>query len=313
MSSSKHHKREKSRHRSDRRSTTDDQRPLYDGSDTIQVQRSSTVPIVRKGPDAESLKTTMENLVFCIRSILGDSLDKESVVLMVQTLYNWMAFDPDSQISLPAGSGYMPIDRMWPHGSKINTRRDNQVRVDPTSPMALRDLNTEEGRNVARSVVSSGPGEVDQWLRRGAATTEDTRSSITRLHFDTRQQYFGAPMSMEPTPMSRSQTYDPSPYPAPLAPSYGNGADFINRHASATPVQRTTGNSSNTARHSIVQPRNDRVRLVPETPEASVGVPVQPASRARVRRNNRPGDQSTTPNEAMRYQNGGPISVTYAD
>lgn len=102
-----------------------------------------------------NIKTTVENIIASVSAIRGDTLDKDSVVEMVKSMYTWIVFDPNYQISLPSPAGSSVAQKMWPHGAVVDSRRSGAYCPEDGDPRTLEDLADEVASTLASSVISS--------------------------------------------------------------------------------------------------------------------------------------------------------------
>lgn len=109
----------------------------------------------RRRVRTNNMKITFENILASVSAIPSDTLTKDSVAEMVKSVYTWMVFDPDAQISLPTGSGTSHVQKMWPHGAVVDSRRSGPYRPQDGDRRALEDLEEDMASTVATSVISS--------------------------------------------------------------------------------------------------------------------------------------------------------------
>lgn len=100
-------------------------------------------------------KITFENMLASISSTQGNTLTKESVREMVESIYTWMVFDPNSQLAVPVEPGSSRKPRMWPHGAVVDSRKSGQAPPPDGDPRALERLADDVVSTVSTSVVSS--------------------------------------------------------------------------------------------------------------------------------------------------------------
>lgn len=108
----------------------------------------------RRAISSKDMRITFENVIHSASMYSSGTVDKGSVVACLESLYNWMVFDPDMQLSLPVAPGSALV-KMWPHGATINTRRKSASCIDKTSSRKLKDIDEEAIVGIASSVVSS--------------------------------------------------------------------------------------------------------------------------------------------------------------
>jgi hypothetical protein len=108
----------------------------------------------RKTISSTDMRLTFENIICAVSAYPEVMLDKDSVVNCLKSVYDWMVFDSDMQLNLPIVPGSAQL-KMWPHGAKVNTRRQSDVVVGENSPRKLKDIDEKCMVNIASSVVSS--------------------------------------------------------------------------------------------------------------------------------------------------------------
>lgn len=101
----------------------------------------------------DELKISFENLIGIIENCDKPQVLTSSVVEMLKTMYTWVVFDSDTQISIPYEAGGVP-KKMWPHGSRVDSRRKT-VHMDSDDYRQLKKLDDDEMSSVTGSVVSS--------------------------------------------------------------------------------------------------------------------------------------------------------------
>lgn len=110
----------------------------------------------RRGTVSSSdLRITFENVMHSVSMYQGDVVSKDSVVKCVESIYNWIVFDPDIQLDLPTVPGSHPVLKMWPHGATIDTRKKTEGNSAEKSSRRLRQLDEEAIFSIANSVISS--------------------------------------------------------------------------------------------------------------------------------------------------------------
>jgi len=120
---------------------------------------------------SEDLRATFENVIAAVEKDDEEELSKDSVAELVRSMYEWMVFDPDRQVTLPSSSGSQVVRKMWPQGSKIDTRKSKDKRDVKSSSRSLRDVGDEYESIVASSVVSSTLEEEGTRIERGTILT----------------------------------------------------------------------------------------------------------------------------------------------
>lgn len=118
----------------------------------------------RKAISSTELRVTFENVIHSVSMYPGDTLDKSSVIKCLRSMYDWMVFDSDMQLDMPAIPGSSQT-KMWPHGAKVDTRRRPDATVGEESSRRLKEVEKGFMVHVASSVVSSSPedrGPVNQ-------------------------------------------------------------------------------------------------------------------------------------------------------
>jgi len=101
------------------------------------------------------LQATFENVLATLSRDGLDVLSKESVMDLYRTTYEWMVFDPNRQISLPSGPDSKISRKIWPQGSRIDTRKGQNKADVKSSARSLREVGEEYESTVASSVISS--------------------------------------------------------------------------------------------------------------------------------------------------------------
>jgi len=133
----------------------------------------------------EDLHLTFENIVSVIAQGKERSLDKASVISMVKSLYEWIVFDPNMQIFLPVECGSGAIKKMWPHGSKIDTRIKRKEGEQWPGPMNLREVDKEYVPTVASSVVSSVIDENPPYMKEGSIMSSNAdHQRLSSISYD---------------------------------------------------------------------------------------------------------------------------------
>lgn len=152
-----------------------------------------------------NIKTTVENIIASVSSIRGDTLDKDSVVEMVKSMYTWIVFDPNYQISLPSASGSSVTQKMWPHGAVVDSRRSGAYCPEDGDPRVLEDLADDVASTLASSVVSSTIEEEKMIGRTGNIMMDPHDSSAMQ---------YAAPLAMH-SRGSNGPTRRPDNFPPP--------------------------------------------------------------------------------------------------
>ena len=170
------------------------------------AQEDKSLPFVEEEPSGilvkpENLQATFENLVSVISSDEGASFSKTTVQKMIESIYEWMVFDDGSQIVLPSSPGANTTRRMWPHGSKVDTRRKRDRSTAQSSPMRLKEVGKDHVHTVASSVVSSVLEGEGARVKKGSVTYIDQPHPGPSSHGG----YGGG--------SQQGQPYQSSPYP----------------------------------------------------------------------------------------------------
>lgn len=85
------------------------------------------------------LRVTFENVICSVSAYQEDLLDKETVIKCLKSLYDWMVFDSDMQLWLPVPPGPNQA-KMWPHGARVNTRKDPEDTAYNDSSKRLKEV-----------------------------------------------------------------------------------------------------------------------------------------------------------------------------
>lgn len=139
-----------------------------------------------------NIKTTVENIIAAVSAIKSDDLDKGSVVEMVKSMYTWIVFDPNFQISLPAPSGSTVAQKMWPHGAVVDSRRSGPYCPEDGDTRVLEDLADEVASTLASSVISSTIEEEKMIGRTGHIMMDPHDSGVLQYAAPFSQQYRAA-------------------------------------------------------------------------------------------------------------------------
>jgi hypothetical protein len=218
----------------------------------------------------EDLQATFENLVSVISAGEEASFSKETVKEMVESIYEWMVFDSNAQIVIPSTPEATTTRKMWPHGSRIDTRKKKDPSSMEPSSRRLKSVDKDCAQTVASSVVSSTRGEEGTEMKTGSVT-------------------YSEPVHPRPRPLNHSrrlalQQYDRAPsFPAyPAYPAYDPGYERA-LHGLQDAVQHTVpqmipqvpldshrsgaGQSRAVPRYSIVGGAVEPPERVEETPQ----------------------------------------------
>jgi len=229
-------------------------------------------PSIRTKP--KDLQATFENVVSVMQLEQGDSFTKSSVIDMVKSIYNWMVFDPDMQIVLPVTSNSSARRRMWPHGSKIDTRKRKDSSIIDNDPRRLRDVEDDCTSVVASSVISSSPDETTTVMPVGSILDPRAMYRVSSV-MESPQMYH---QSMYPQPLNYQQ---PASYQQHQAGQYYQpNVIEVSPQATYVSAQQQERPAAGKIRYSmtgVVQPP-ERVQ---ETPQPQV---VQAAVKKRVKR-----------------------------
>lgn len=177
-----------------------------------------------------NIKTTVENIIAAVSSIKGDDLDKGSVVEMVKSMYTWIVFDPNYQISLPSPAGSSVTQKMWPHGAVVDSRRSGPYCPEDGDSRALEDLADEVASTLASSVISSTIEEEKMIGRTGHIMMDPHDSSTMQ---------YAAPFSLQYR-ATNSLARRPDNFPPPAIQEESDAG-----HGYSAPVYRPTPLRSN--------------------------------------------------------------------
>lgn len=222
---------------------------------------------------AESLQVTFENIISLINVDKGGSYSPESVAEMLRDVYSWMVFNPNLQITLPAERGSASTRKMWPHGSKVDTRAKAKDLTGELSKRVLKDLDKESTANVASSVISSTLEEDNMSMRKGSVMYSDSNSMITKEPMTYgdhdnmgRSYHYSRPFNFEHNPPVMYGNVHPR-IPQTVHESY-DGSSLNQRRASRFTIAGAT------------VPPPDRVE---ETPQPAYVAPVKVGVKKRTR------------------------------
>jgi hypothetical protein len=242
----------------------------------------------------EDLQATFENLMCVIREGKEESFSSASVVAMLESVYEWMVFDGNFQVIVPSEPGSSTVRKMWPQGSKIDTRKKKDRSQVESSSRRLKEVDGEYASTVASSVISSTMDEEGTKIRKGSVMYTN-RACSTPLSYEQPYMYPGGdyhrPLPLHP---SQSQGY--------------NQALFSSHSRAAQPVPPTfvpaPPQSGHRQRYSIVGEPVEPPQPVEETPQME---PAQPVRRRVVKRT-KVGASARRPSERE-----GDEEVTYAN
>lgn len=188
----------------------------------------------RKVVSSKNLQLTFENIVTHISKQQGDAVDKDSVVKMLKSIYDWMVFDPNMQLDLPTEFGSNSSAKMWPHGATVDTRRKPDGEREKDSSRKLKDVDEGDVVQIASSVVSStldeersvkSKGEVMYATPRGQVYGANT-SRAASVPYSQHQSYTSGPMFGEPP-----QTLAPQPRHTRMVPEGFHPSSAVPRAA----------------------------------------------------------------------------------
>lgn len=206
-----------------------------------------------------NIKTTVENIIASVSGIHGDSLDKDSVVEMVKSMYTWIVFDPNYQISLPSPAGSSVAQKMWPHGAVVDSRRSGAYCPEDGDPRALENLADEVASTLASSVISSTIEEEKMIGRTGNIMMDPHDSSMMQ---------YAAPFAIN-SRASNGMSRRPDNFPPPAIQEESDaGAGYSMPVYRPTPQRGNGDGQKYIPRFSIIgapQPPVD----VPTTPDQS--------------------------------------------
>lgn len=136
----------------------------------------------------EHLQATFENVICYIREMGDTSLAASTVLEMLETMYEWMVFDENTQITMPSEPGSTTVQKMWPQGSRIDTRRKKDRSTTQSSARSLKRVDSEYASTVASSVISSSLGDDGMRIRKGSIVYSD-RGHVTRSDSGFQHEY----------------------------------------------------------------------------------------------------------------------------
>nr|POF11847.1 hypothetical protein CFP56_78077 [Quercus suber] len=218
---------------------------------SVENSRSKRIQVT-----SENLQSSFENLVCVLSKCDGDEFDKQSVIEMVRSIYDWMVFDPSLQLHLPSAPGSSTVKKMWPHGSTIDTRKRHDRRGSELSPRRLKDLDQDDASAVSGSVVSSTADEDKPPALNGRIRFEPPSVSMDQRvasHQYSAQQHHSQDRHMQPHTQPQLPAYQYPPYSAQAAMRIV--PEGFSPHAGSMP------------RYSIVGSRAPPPERVEETPE----------------------------------------------
>jgi len=189
--------------------------------------------------EPRDLQTTFENLMCVIKDAEEGSFSKATVLSMLESVYEWMVFDENSQIVVPSGAGSRTMRKMWPQGSKIDTRKKKDRSLVESSAMHLKEVDGDYVSTVASSVVSSTLEEEDVKIKKGSVLYSDRAHTVlpnhSRPHSRSQQDYFRPPPLYARQPQDHGQVpfslhtrahYTPLQTPVPALPHAGLGQRY---------------------------------------------------------------------------------------
>jgi len=264
---------------------------------------------VKRVVSSDDLHITFENMISSISACRGESLDKQSVVQSIRSLYEWITFDRNCQLSLPVVPGSNTSSKMWPHGAVVDTRKQHPSKREEKGHMQLKELDEHAAIHVANSVVSStfddersvkSRGEVimypstGQILNHGGRTNEDYSAQRHQEH-----------VSVPPTPSYAAAGYHMyTGHPAQEIPPLNYAPYHTTNRIVPEVAPRTMPTGPAGPRYSIMGgvPPPARVQETPDIPHAEPRTKVK-GKKARV---------GTARREYANDDDGG-VSVSFQD
>lgn len=216
----------------------------------------------------EDLQATFENLMCVIKEKGQVAFSGDTVHNMLGSLYEWMVFDENSQIIIPSEPGSTTVQKMWPQGSRIDTRKKKDRSAVESSSRRLKEVDGEYASTVASSVISSTMEEDGMVIRKGSIMYAERTHHTPSGHVQPAQyqhQGYSNPIVTRPV---QYLNHDHDPF---------HSAHMMPAPQTFAPVPQT---SMNNPRYSIVGTAVERPQRVQETPQPE---PVQPVRR-KVRR-----------------------------
>ncbi|KAH9875769.1 hypothetical protein IAQ61_003233 [Plenodomus lingam] len=116
----------------------------------------------------EDLQATFENLMCVIKEKGQVAFSGDTVHNMLGSLYEWMVFDENSQIVIPSEPCSTTVQKMWPQGSRIDTRKKKDRSAVESSSRRLKEVDGEYASTVASLVISSTMEEDGMVIRKGS-------------------------------------------------------------------------------------------------------------------------------------------------
>ena len=244
------------------------------GSNDPHKEGSRTRPSVLVSP--ENLQATFENLLSVISSGNESSFSRDTVRNMLESVYEWMVFDKSLQIVIPSAPGSQVTRKMWPQGSRVDTRKKRSSSLTGQSPLSLKDVSEDHASTVASSVVSSTIDEEMKDVEAGVVcsiSSHPVPPARTMAHLDT------PPALRVPLQSHGFPSYAPEPQTRPdLNIAGGNSQQAL---ASGAP-QKTQGHYASNdpqrktvPRYSIAGRTVDVPIRVQESPQQNYALPVQ--------------------------------------
>ncbi len=218
----------------------------------------------------EDLQATFENLM-CVIKEKGDVVFSGATVRnMLESVYEWMVFDKNLQIIIPSEPGSSTVQKMWPHGSRIDTRRKKDRSIVESSSRRLKEVEGDYASTVASSVISSTLEEDGMKIRKGSIMYPERMSSTPMA--------YSQPIQYQQQEYSRPIPMHPAPYPGREYDSFSTGPPM--HRATAQTFAPVPPPARNTSRYSMVGGVVEPPQRVQETPQLE---PAQP-SRRKVRK-----------------------------
>lgn len=153
----------------------------------------------------EDLQATFENLM-CVIKEKGDVVFSNTTVSnMLESIYEWMVFDENLQIIIPSEPGSATVQKMWPQGSKIDTRKKKDRSVVESSSRRLKEVDGDYASTVASSVISSTLEEDGMKIRKGSIMYPERVCSTPMA--------YPQPMQYQQQEYTRAIPMHPAPYP----------------------------------------------------------------------------------------------------
>lgn len=238
------------------------------GESSATRERVATI-LVEPG----NLQTTFENMISVISSGEEAEFSRATVLKMIETMYEWMVFNPSSQIAIPSAPGSTTARMMWPQGSTVDTRRKKERSAVQSSPRRLRDIDEDCTSTIASSVVSSALEEETTKVKKGSVVYSSDPYVAPLNYVPFRGYTQGS--QFQPLPQSPPQhveqgqaSYDPR-CGVPRGLHYGSlGATPEERHLPVRPARAAP-------RYSMVEGAAQPPERVEETPQLPYNEAVQ--------------------------------------